>query len=90
MDMVRLNSEFSNIPSFFRAFLLDQFNQAILDGASEDRFPALWTPDQVIDDQVDAVLIPLVFHCAGRCRFHGTSIQQNQQNGKNRAQAEYA
>ena len=44
---------------------------------------SLGTPDEVIDDEVDSVLISLVFKLAHVCRFRAEILQQIQHSVNN-------
>ena len=68
MNMIGLNSQFQNAPTFFRAFLLDQFAAIRCDRAGQNRFAPLRNPDELIDDQVDAVLVArVIWSGLGQC-----------------------
>lgn len=62
MDVIGLNRQFQDCPTLFGALLLNKDLTFLGDGATQYRFAALGTPDQVVDDKVDAVFISLVIH----------------------------
>jgi|SRR5712691_3663101 len=62
MDVIWLNRQFENCPSLLGTLLFDEGLAVLGDSATQYRFAALRTPDQVVDDKVDAVFISLVFH----------------------------
>src|SRR5260221_10815522 len=61
-----------NLPTLFRALALDQVAAACGHWPHQHWLAAARAPDEVIDDQVDALLIPLVLVCL----FHVASIPQ--------------
>jgi hypothetical protein len=58
---------------------LDKLLTAILELAYKNRLPSLGTPDEMIDNEVYSVLIPLVLKLTLVCRFHIYNIQYFQQ-----------
>ncbi len=60
MDMIGLNSQRENRPSFHEALLTKKMLTASFDLAYQDRLAAAWTPDEMIDDEMHTVLIALV------------------------------
>jgi hypothetical protein len=75
MDMIWLDCQRKNHPSLLFAFYLDKLLTAILELAYKNRLPSLGTPDEMIDNEVYAVLIPLVLKFTLVCRFHIYNIQ---------------
>lgn len=68
--MIRLKSQSENVPSPLFAFCFKQLVTANFELASENRLSSLWTPDEMIDDQMDSMFIPLIFKLGSVCRFH--------------------
>jgi hypothetical protein len=62
MDMIGLNRQLQHSPTLLGTFLLDEGLAVLGDSPTQHRFAALGTPDQVVDDKVDAVFISLIFH----------------------------
>ena len=62
MDMIGLNRQLQNRPTLLSTLLLDEGLAILGDSATEHGFPSLGTPDQVVDDKVDAVFISLIIH----------------------------
>jgi hypothetical protein len=62
MDMIGLNRQFQNLPALLSTLLLDEGLAVFGDTAPKHGFAALGTPEQVVDDKVDAVFISLVIH----------------------------
>jgi len=62
MDMIGLNRQLHNRPTLLGTLLLDEGLTVLSDSATEHGFPSLGTPDQVVDDKVDTVFIPLIIH----------------------------
>ena len=60
MAMIGLNRQFQNLPALLSTLLLDEGLAVFGDTAPKHGFAALGTPDQVVDDKVDAVFISLV------------------------------
>jgi len=60
--MIGLNSQPENGPMMFLGHLFNDLLQAIMHRADQDLAPALWTPDDVVDDQVDCMLFVRIFH----------------------------
>jgi len=77
MKMVRLDSERENIPSFLVALGLKKLLATILQFANQDGISPRGTPDEM-----DSVLIPLVFKLALFCRFHGRDYTANSTEGQ--------
>lgn len=82
VNMIRLNSQGENLPAFLFAFSFNQLGATILQFAGENRFPSFRTPDEMIDNQMDTMLIPLVGKLAFVCRFHIDNIQYIRQSVK--------
>ncbi len=55
----------------------------VLECAYKNGLSSLGTPDEVINDEVDSVLISLVFKLAHVCRFHVEILQQIQHSVNN-------
>ena len=79
MDMLRLDSQRENVPSFLLALCFKKLLTALLEFSYKNRLPSFGTPDQMIDNEVDSVFIPLICKLALVCRFHVDNIQQNRQ-----------
>jgi hypothetical protein len=62
MDMIGLYRERQNLPTLLSTLLLDEGLTVCGDTATKDRFTALGTPDQVVDNKVDTVFISLIIH----------------------------
>lgn len=62
MDMIGLNRQRHNRPPTFSTLLFNEGTAVLRNGATQHGFPSLGTPDQMVDDQVDAVFISLIFH----------------------------
>jgi hypothetical protein len=60
--VIGLNRQLHKLPPAFSALLFDKCTTVLRNGATQHRLTALGTPDQVVDDKVDAVFISLVFH----------------------------
>lgn len=60
--MVGLDSELQDNPALLSAFLLDKRFASFGNFANKDAFAALWAPDEVVNDKVDAVFISDIFH----------------------------
>src|SRR5258707_11424810 len=72
VDVVWLDRQRQNLPTLFRALALDQVAAGCGHWPHQHWLAAARAPDEVIDDQVDAMLIPLVLVCL----FHVASIPQ--------------
>jgi len=70
MDMVRLDRKRENVPSFLFALCFKKLLTAVLEFADKNRLASFGTPDEMIDNEMDSVLIPPVFKLAFLCRFH--------------------
>ena len=70
MDMIWLDGQRKNHPSLLFAFYLDKLLTAIPELADKKRLPSLRTPDEMRDNEVNSVLIPLVLKLPLVCRFH--------------------
>jgi len=70
MDMVRLNSQREDVPSFLLAFCFKKLLTPISQVPYKNGLPSFGTPDEMIDNEMDSMLIPLVFKLAFLCRFH--------------------
>ena len=70
MDMVGLDGERQYLPAFLSALAFQQFTAPRRYRSNEHRLPAARTPDEVIDDAVNAMFVSLVFVFA-LCRIHG-------------------
>jgi hypothetical protein len=62
MDMIGLDRQLQYLPALLNTLLLDKGLAILGDTATKHRFTALGTPDQVVDDKVDAVFIALGIH----------------------------
>src|SRR5258708_7441923 len=67
VDMIGLDSERQNLPPMLRTLTCDQLPAACGHRLYQHRLAAAWAPDEVIDDEMDAVFISLVLVCL----FHG-------------------
>ncbi len=75
MDMIRLDSQCKNAPSLLFARCFNELLTAILELSSKNGLSSLGTPDEMIDDQMDAMFISLGLKLARLCRFHPFKIQ---------------
>src|SRR5437879_5009928 len=75
MKMVGLNSQCEDGPSFLLTFLLNQLLASFSYIPNQHRLSPSRTPDEMIDNKVNMVLIPLVF----KCLFHGMTIHEARQ-----------
>ena len=62
MDMIGLNRQFNNCPPLLSRFPLDEGLTVVGDTPPKHGLAAFGTPDQVVDDKVDAVFISLIIH----------------------------
>ncbi|HEX9415020.1 MAG TPA: hypothetical protein VF916_16070, partial [Ktedonobacterales bacterium] len=60
VDAVRLNRQRQHLPALLRTLALDQLPTAGGHWSDQHRLAAARAPDQVLDDEMNAVLIPLV------------------------------
>jgi len=79
MEMIRLDSQCKNCPSLLFALFFNEFLTAILELSYKNGLSSLGTPDEMIDDQMDAMFISLVLKLALICRFHLFNIQDFRQ-----------
>src|SRR3981081_1276381 len=79
MDMIRLESQCKKCPSLLFALFCNEFLTAILELAYKNGLSSLGTPDEMIDDQMDAMFISLVLKLVLICRFHVFNIQHFRQ-----------
>ena len=78
MHMVGLDCQLKYCPSHVLAFLIDKFTTTLCDEAFQNGLATARTPDQVVNDQVDAVFVALIFK--GRvCLFHIMKIHIKRQ-----------
>ncbi len=75
--MVWLDRKGENVPSFHLALCFKKLLTALLEFSYKNRLPSFGTPDEMIDNEMDSVFIPLIFKLALVCRFHIVNIQQN-------------
>ena len=75
MDMLGLDSQRENVPSFLLALCFKKLLTAVLEFSYKNRLPSFGTPDEMIDNEMDSVFIPLIFKLALVCRFHIDNIQ---------------
>jgi hypothetical protein len=61
VDMIGLNRQFNHPPVTLGRYLLNDLLQAVANWANKRLAPALGTPDDVIDDEVDVVSFMRVF-----------------------------
>src|SRR5215831_10304697 len=69
VEVIGLDSERQYLPALLSTLALQQLTTPRRDWPNEYRLPAARTPDEVIDDEMDAVFISLVLVCL----FHGLS-----------------
>jgi hypothetical protein len=62
MDMIGLDRQLQYLPTLLRTLLLNKGLAVFGDTAPKHSLTALGTPDQVVDDKVDAVFISLVIY----------------------------
>ena len=62
MYVVRIDCEFQDLPTFFVALALNETTTILSYAALKNRLTSLWSPDQMIDNQMHSVLVSLVFH----------------------------
>jgi hypothetical protein len=62
MDMIGLDRQLQHLPALFSTLLLNKGLAVFGDTTTKHGFTALGTPDQVVDDKVDAVFISLIIH----------------------------
>src|ERR1700730_3741970 len=79
MDMLGLDSQRENVPSFLLALCFKKLLTAVLEFSYKNRLPSFGTPDEMIDNEMDSVFIPLIFKLALVCRFQIDNIQKNRQ-----------
>jgi hypothetical protein len=72
VQVVGLNSQLKDIPSFLSTLLLDQLCETILERACKNGLASFGTPDEMTDNEMDPVLISLIVHFGGVCRFHSS------------------
>ena len=60
--MIGLNGKFQNLPPSFSALLLDKSAALGGDVATQDGFTSLRAPDEMVDDEVNAVFVSLIVH----------------------------
>ena len=60
--MIGLHRQLHNGPPTLGTFLLDEQPTVLSNGATKDSFAPLGAPEEMGDDQVDAVCISLAFH----------------------------
>lgn len=77
MNVIGLNSYLKHEPALFFTLLFDQLLTAFLELANEDRFVTTRTPDEMIHNQVDAVLISLII-----VSIHVIIILDNRQHAR--------
>ena len=77
-----LDSSPKEIPSFLGTLLFDQLDEPIFEHTCKNGLASLRTPDEMIDDQVNPMLISLIVHSVGVWRFHSSFVQHIQQNCK--------
>ena len=70
MDMLRLDRKPENVPSFLLALCFKKLLTAVLEFSYKNRLPSFGTPDEMIDNEMDSVFIPLIFKLSLVCRFH--------------------
>src|SRR5215469_7757571 len=76
MNVIRLNSQSKNRPPFFITLLLNQNLTAVFNGPCEYGLAATWTPDQMIDNQMNSMFVALICMLLDLCLFHVTTIHQ--------------
>jgi hypothetical protein len=61
MDVIGLNRKFQNSPSLIQALFLNQGLAVFSYISDQNRLAPLWGPNKMIDNQVNPVLVALVF-----------------------------
>jgi len=82
MDMVRLDRKPEDVPSFLLAFCFKKLLTPISQFPYKNWLSSFGTPDEMIDDEMDSMLISLVFKPTLFCRYHGGNIQYFRQSVK--------
>ena len=62
MNMIGLDCQFNDLPTSLLALLLDEAAAVFGDFPDKDRLPPLWAPDKMEDDEMDTMLVSLIFH----------------------------
>ncbi len=73
MDVIGLNGQAKNDPSFFLALLFKQLLAPLFDVPGKDRFAAPEALNEMVHHQMDAVLIALILKCV--CLLYMSTIQ---------------
>jgi hypothetical protein len=81
MDVIGLDRQLFDVPAPFLALGFNDRPTVPRDGAREDRFPSLGTPDKVVEDKVNPVLISLVFHVGSICFIDSRANTVRRQSG---------
>jgi hypothetical protein len=76
VNMIWLNCQREDCPSFLLAFSFKKLLTTIFDPACENRLSALWAPDEMVDHQMDSVLISRIFDLRFLCRIHACIIHR--------------
>jgi hypothetical protein len=82
MNMIRLDSQHENCPPLLFALCFNEFLTAVLEFAYKNGLSSLGTPDEMVHNEVDSVLISLVLKLALVCCFHANNIQHFRQSVK--------
>jgi hypothetical protein len=78
MEMIGLNGQSKDCPPFLLAFLLNQLLASFSYIPNQHGLSPSWTPDKMVHNEVNMVLIPLIF----KCLFHGHIIHDTRQECK--------
>src|SRR5689334_19368712 len=78
VEVVRLDRQRENLPPTLRTLALDQLPAACGYWPHQHRLAATRTPEEVVDDEMDAMLVAFVLMCL----FHGLGIHSNRPVGK--------
>jgi hypothetical protein len=62
VDVIGLDGQFLDVPTLLRTLGLDELAAVLGHLAHQDRLSPLGTPDEVVDDEMNPVLITLIFH----------------------------
>src|SRR5438105_4920629 len=62
MHMIRVDCQFEDLPSLVLAFSLNKCAAFLSHLTREHRLSPLWTPNQVIHDQVNPMFVSSIFH----------------------------
>jgi hypothetical protein len=74
VDVIGLNGKLLDVPTQLRTLGLDEPATVLGHVPHQDGLPPLGTPDEVADDEVESVVIALVFHIESLEDFDSFSI----------------